>query len=73
MASHTGERVPVEELAVRLMKIGAVAILETFLLTLDAVRAITVLLIIPCPGTMVLTPSTAVSATFPTLSETGSS
>jgi len=59
-------RAPAEKradvLAARLMKIGAAAILGTFLLTLDPVRAFTVLLVIACPCATVLAASTAVSA-----------
>ena len=49
-------------LANRLMRIGAVTVVGTFLITFDPMRAFTVLLVLACPCATVLAASTAVAA-----------
>lgn len=55
-----------DELATRLMRFGAIAVVGTFLITLDPVRAFTVLLVLACPCATVLAASTAVAAAIAT-------
>lgn len=55
-----------DELATRLMRLGAIAVAGTFLITLDPVRAFTVLLVLACPCATVLAASTAVAAAIAT-------
>nr|WP_320049567.1 cation-translocating P-type ATPase [uncultured Desulfuromonas sp.] len=49
-------------LADRLMRLGAIAVTGTFVITLSPIRAFTVLLVLACPCATVLAASTAVSA-----------
>ena len=51
-----------DELAGRLMKIGLIATALTFALTLDPMRALTVMLVMSCPCATVLAASSAVTA-----------
>ena len=51
-----------DELASRLMKIGLAATLATLVLTLDPLRALTVMLVMSCPCATVLAASSAVTA-----------
>lgn len=61
-----GNKAPVEQkadqLAKRLMKIGLAATVATLLLTLDPMRALTVMLVMSCPCATVLAASSAVTA-----------
>lgn len=64
--SSLENRAPAEKkadmLANRIMKIGAMAIAGTMLVTFDPMRAFTVLLVLACPCATVLAAATAVSA-----------
>ena len=51
-------------LANRLMRIGAITVVGTFLITFDPMRAFTVLLVLACPCATVLAASTAVAASL---------
>jgi len=63
-----GNRAPVEqkadELAARLLKIGLAATAFTLLVTLDPLRALTVMLVMSCPCATVLAASSAVTASL---------